>query len=245
MDSKQFLRGEIKSADPEDPAGKFTAVLSAPTVDRDGEIIDARAFEPLPEHIPIDIDHGMDTRSTVGSGRPYYDGDLLMFEGRFASTPLGQETRTLVTEGHVRKMSVAFMGAQRYEDEDGIPHVAKAELLNAAVVSIPSNREADILAAKAFEQVAAAKALKGLEQLNGSTPLTAPNNNFTSTSVGRGILSAADARALEGLVVGSDVTPIATADEDEAAAPAPAKSATPALAKAKAALAEAELLLTQ
>lgn len=131
--------------------GEFEAVLSIPTKDRDGEIVDARAFEPLPEYIPIDVDHGMSVTSTVGSGTPYYDGDVLRFTGKFASTQLGQEVRTLVMEGHVRKMSVAFMSAQRVEDEDGTTHVVSAELLNAAIVAIPSNREADILAAKALD----------------------------------------------------------------------------------------------
>jgi hypothetical protein len=134
-----------------DGEGEFEAVLSVPTVDRDGEIIDARAFEPLPEYIPIDVDHGMSVTSTVGSGTPYYDGETLRFRGTFASTQLGQEVRTLVLEQHIRKMSVAFMSAQRSEDEDGTPHIVKAELLNAAIVAIPSNREADILAAKALD----------------------------------------------------------------------------------------------
>jgi HK97 family phage prohead protease len=219
MDSKNILRGEIKSADDKDPAGAFVAVLSAPTLDRDGEIIDAGAFEPLPEHIPIDVDHGMDTRSTVGSGRPYYDGDLLMFEGRFASTPLGQETRTLVTEGHVRKMSVAFMGAKREEDEDGVVHIRSGELLNAAVVSIPSNRDADILAAKAFEQVKAKRLgeaiAEGIAVGMTSTPLELGNT--------------------------LNHTPATAVEDEKAAAPAPARRPA-ALAVAKA-LAEAAPLL--
>lgn len=131
--------------------GEFEAVLSVPTVDRDGEVIDARAFEPLPEYIPIDIDHGMSVTSTVGSGTPFYDGEVLRFRGSFASTSLGQEVRTLVIEQHIRKMSVAFMSAQRAEDENGVAHIVKAELLNAAIVAIPSNREADILAAKSLD----------------------------------------------------------------------------------------------
>lgn len=145
-------------------AGEFEAILSVPTVDRDGEIVDAHAFDPLPDYIPIDIDHGMSVTSTVGSGSPYYEGDTLKFRGSFATTELGQEVRTLVMEGHVRKMSVAFMSAQRSDDEEGRPHVVKAELLNAAIVAIPSNREADILAAKALDL----KASKGqsLQQIH-------------------------------------------------------------------------------
>lgn len=130
-------------------SGEFEAILSAPTLDRDGEVIDPKAFEPLPDHITIDVDHGMSVSTTVGSGTPFYDGDLLMFRGAFSSLPRAQEVRTLVQEGHIRKMSVAFRDAKYAEDDDGIPHITKAELLNAAIVPIPSNREADILAAKA------------------------------------------------------------------------------------------------
>lgn len=146
---------ELKALDPEDPAGAFEAILSAPTLDRDGEVIDARAFEPLPDHITIDVDHGMSTSATVGSGVPYYEGDILKFKGSFSTIPRAQEVRTLVTEGHIRKMSVAFMGAAREQDEtDGRVHIRRAELLNAAIVPIPSNREASIFSAKSAEAAA-------------------------------------------------------------------------------------------
>jgi HK97 family phage prohead protease len=131
--------------------GSFEAILSAPTLDRDGEVIDGRAFDPLPDHITIDIDHGMSVGTTVGSGTPYYEGDVLKFRGTFSSIPRAQEVRTLVTEGHIRKMSVAFMNASRETDpDDERTHIRRAELLNAAIVPIPSNREASILAAKAL-----------------------------------------------------------------------------------------------
>lgn len=143
------------------PDGAFEAILSAPTLDRDGEVIDGKAFEPLPDHITIDIDHGMSVGTTVGSGEPYYDGDTLMFRGTFSSIPRAQEVRTLVREGHIRKMSVAFMNADRQVDpDDERPHIRKAELLNAAIVPIPSNREASILAAKALASEVHERALE-------------------------------------------------------------------------------------
>lgn len=156
METKRFGRVDVDIKSAKD-SGEFEAVLSAPTEDRDGEVVDAKAFDPLPEYIPIDVDHSMTVAGTVGSGKPFYDGDVLKFAGSFASTPLAQEVRTLVTEGHIRKMSVAFMNAQRTEDEDGTLHIRKAELLNAAIVAIPSNRDASILAAKALD----AKTSKG------------------------------------------------------------------------------------
>lgn len=137
---------EIKAAND----GTFEAIMSAPTLDRDGEVIDSLAFAPLPPKITVDIDHAMSVRSVVGSGEPFYDGaGLLKIRGRFASTPLGQEVRTLVKEGHVDRMSVTFRAAQRDIGEDGMQHVRKGELLNVAFVVIPSNREAAVLAAKA------------------------------------------------------------------------------------------------
>ncbi len=128
--------------------GEFLAVISDPTLDRDGEILDAGAFEPLPDKITIDIDHGMSVRSTVGSGKPFYEGDQLMIRGRFASTDLAKDTRTLVTEGHIDRMSVAFGSAKREQGDDGVPHLVKGELLNVAIVAIPANPSAAILAAK-------------------------------------------------------------------------------------------------
>lgn len=143
-----FAFAEVKTVETENPDGAFQAVLSMPTLDRDREIIDANAFAPLPDRITIDVDHGMSTASTVGSGRPYYDGDVLKIDGTFSSIPRAQEVRTLVKEGHVPAMSVAFMGAERVTGEDGVTHITRAELLNAAFVPIPSNREAAVLAIK-------------------------------------------------------------------------------------------------
>lgn len=130
------------------PNGGFEAVLSTPTLDRDGEIVDPKAFDPLPARIPVDHDHGMSVLTTVGSGEPFYDEQgVLWIRGAFASTPRAQEVRALVKEGHIDRMSVAFMNPVR-ETKDGVPHVVRAELLNAGIVCIPSNREAAITGAK-------------------------------------------------------------------------------------------------
>lgn len=144
---------EIKSttADTKAPWGSFEAVLSVPTVDRDKEVLDAGAFNPLPEHITIDIDHAMSVEKTVGSGRPFYDGPVLKFAGTYASHPLAQMVRSLVDEGHIRTMSVAYMNSHyEIDDNDGLAHLRKAELLNAGIVGIPSNREALITASKSL-----------------------------------------------------------------------------------------------
>lgn len=144
----------VQAVETQNPNGEFDVILSAPTLDRDGEVIDSKAFDPLPDHIPFDIDHSMTVTGTVGSGVPYYDEKgLLRVKGTFASTPLGQEVRTLVAEGHIRTTSVTFIAAKRKQDEKGVDHVQTAELLNGTFTPVPSNREAVVLSAKALAAV--------------------------------------------------------------------------------------------
>jgi hypothetical protein len=154
MDLVKKAVGLVDTVETDSPNGAFEVVLSAATLDRDGEVIDSRAFEPLPDHVPFDIDHGMTVQTTVGSGQPYYaeDGSLRV-KGTFASTPLAQEVRTLVAEGHIRTTSVTFMAAERVKDEKSVDHVVRAELLNGTFTPVPSNREAVVLSAKAFSAV--------------------------------------------------------------------------------------------
>ena len=151
MDLVKKAVGLVDTVETDSPNGAFEVVLSAATLDRDGEVIDSRAFEPLPDHVPFDIDHGMTVQTTVGSGQPYYaeDGSLRV-KGTFASTPLAQEVRTLVAEGHIRTTSVTFMAAERVKDEKSIDHVVRAELLNGTFTPVPSNRESVVLSAKAL-----------------------------------------------------------------------------------------------
>jgi hypothetical protein len=126
MSQKMYVFAEVKAVrDDAAPHGSFEVVLSAPTLDRDGEVIDAKAFDPLPDHITFDVDQGMSTSTTVASGRPYYEADVLKVSGTFSSIPRAEEVRTLVQEGHIRTTSVAFMSAQ-HERKDGTDHITKA-----------------------------------------------------------------------------------------------------------------------
>ena len=128
-----------------DPNGEFEAILSVPTVDRDGEVIDGKAFEPLPAEIPIHKFH--DFSAPVATAVQFYEGDVLKARGVFDPDPDAQMIRQKVGRS-IRYMSVGFMAATR-SDADGVPHITKAELLEASFVSVPSNREAAILAVKA------------------------------------------------------------------------------------------------
>lgn len=142
--------GEVKSADDGiAPNGAFSLVLSTPAKDRDGEQVKTEEWQqPLPEHITFDADHGMSVASTVGSGRPYIDDQgRMMVDGTYASTPMAQQVRSLVNEGHIRTASVAFL-RRTLTDEQGAKVVTR-ELLNGAFVAVPANPEAVILDSKA------------------------------------------------------------------------------------------------
>lgn len=160
--NRSFLAGHVKALDDDTPTGSFEVILSSPSLDRDGEVIDTGAFEPLPAHITFDVDHGMSTVTTVGSGAPTYEDGNLVVRGTYASTPLAQETRALVKEGHIRTTSVAYM-APRIEVRDGVKHIVKAELLNGAFVAVPANRDALVLAAKSATRDTGQPGLKAIE----------------------------------------------------------------------------------
>ncbi|KQT75396.1 hypothetical protein [Microbacterium sp. Leaf436] len=137
--------------------GTFEVILSAPTLDRDGDTLKSEEWvQPLPEHITFDSDHGMSVATTVGSGVPRIDeksGNLIV-AGTYSSLPRAQEVRTLVNEGHIRTTSVAFM---TLTEGKGAGAVTKRELLNGAFVAIPSNREAVVLTSKSATHKAGAR----------------------------------------------------------------------------------------
>ena len=148
MAEVKFLTAEVKAADATG-SGEFEAIISAPTLDRDGEVIAKGAFNPLPGAIPIHVDHNMTTDGFVGSGRPYYAGDELRLKGTFIDAPKAQLIRQAILAGHPLAMSVGFMDAKRVV-KDGTPIIERAELLEASFVTVPSNREALVVAAKEY-----------------------------------------------------------------------------------------------
>jgi hypothetical protein len=107
------------------PYGGFIAVASDESLDRDGERLYRSEWKtPLPERITVDSDHGMSVATTIGSARPYFDGDRLMIDAAFSSLERAQEVRTLVTEGHIKTVSVAAL-VDRWGGDAGIDLVAK------------------------------------------------------------------------------------------------------------------------
>jgi hypothetical protein len=155
--TKALASVEIGPDDAADGPGSFSLILSTDAVDRDGEIVETGAFNPLPDHISMDVDHGMSVATTVGSGRPFYNSSgQLQVDGTFASTELGQNVRTLVREGHIRTASVAMIPTVKTKSSPA--RITKADLLNGAFTPVPSNTTATILSAKSVEELADLKA---------------------------------------------------------------------------------------
>lgn len=140
--------------------GGFTAVLSTPSLDRDGDRLHRDEWiEPLQESYPLDIDHGMSVEDTVGSFHPYFDGDQMMMDAYFARDDKSQRVRGLVDDKHIRSVSVTFLTDK--SKKDGEP---RRELLNAAIVAIPANRDAIILHSKRLaEQIFTADEIRAAE----------------------------------------------------------------------------------
>lgn len=153
---------EVKALETSDPNGAFEAVLSTTIVDRDGEIVEAGAFNPLPKSIPIHVNHQfMDVAKVVGRGEPYYDGDTLKVRGVYASTPEAQMVRTLVAEGMVQTMSVGMLHPTR-DTKASPPRVTSAELFEASFVSVPANTDALVTMAKELDTDLILPTLKAL-----------------------------------------------------------------------------------
>lgn len=131
--------------------GGFVAIASNGDLDRDGERIQPGCMSPLPESIPIHLDHTMSAATVVARGRPYYSGDRLMVEAAFASTPDAQAVRTKVQAGVLDSLSIVFIGKQ-WETIDGVRTCVRGELLAADIVSVPSNRGARILSMRDLNQ---------------------------------------------------------------------------------------------
>lgn len=143
------LKDAVGTVNPGSDDGSFEIILSTGTKDRDGEEVKPGEWEtPLPEHITMDADHGMTAEKTVGSGKPSIEDGKLIVRGRWAKTPLAENIRSLVNDGHIKTTSVAFLRKTATDQKSGAK-VTTRELLNGAFVAVPANTEAVVLSSKA------------------------------------------------------------------------------------------------
>lgn len=143
-----YLHAEVKAVD---STGSWTAVASSNNVDRDGERVVAGGLRWRTESIPVHCGHNFKVESLVGRAKPYYESNgMLLVDGKFNTTSLAQQTRQAVLDGSLSDMSIVFIDAQRRKGEDGVPEVTSAELVAVDWVTIPSNVDARVLAARAY-----------------------------------------------------------------------------------------------
>lgn len=176
LEKKTFAVAEVKTAESENPAGEFEIIMSTDAIDRDGESIIKGAFDPLPDSIPVHAFH--DFHDPVGRAVPTYNAQgQLVGRGFFANTPRAQEIRQLVADGVIGHTSVGFMAASRRDGKDGgAPEITGAELLEVSFVSVPSNRDAAVLAVKTVSAKAGARnAAKDAERLQSAHDLLVAN----------------------------------------------------------------------
>jgi HK97 family phage prohead protease len=192
-----YALAEVKAVDSDSENGEFEVILSMPTLDRDDEVIDAKAFEPLPDSIPFHAFH--DFTQPVGRAAPAYDGDRLVARGFYASTPDAQLIRAKVAEGVIGHTSVGFMAPKR-EVVEGKTHIVKAELLEGSFVSVPSNREAAVLAAKSMQaKVGARNSATDLATIQSIHDAAATlGADCESKGVERAFAKSVDGKELEG-----------------------------------------------
>lgn len=146
----KYFTGPITKAD----AGSLSAIISTPTVDKDGESVDPRglsnraewltnplifwahewAYNPLAEPV------GKGTRLDIFRDR--IEGD-----GEWAPTDKAQNVRALVLGGFVRKTSIGFDPIEM-EAVKGVPTHTRWALREWSVVPMPANTEATITGVK-------------------------------------------------------------------------------------------------
>jgi uncharacterized protein len=142
------LFATVKAVATEDGPGEFEAILSTKALDRDGEVVDPHAFDPLPASIPIYFEHNWKSGAApVGRGVPVVVGDEIHLKAVYASTDKGQEMRALVTEGIVDSMSVGFLNGKR-ESKSGVRTVVSGEMFEGSLSAIPINTGAKVLVSK-------------------------------------------------------------------------------------------------
>ena len=127
--------------------GEFDAILSTPTLDRDGESLASASWKQPLQRISITVDHTGSVADVVASGQPYLASDgSLRLKGKFSATEKGQQVRQLVVGGDIDSLSVEFL---RSKAADGAP---VHELTGASFVLLPANVDAKVLSAKSFNE---------------------------------------------------------------------------------------------
>ncbi len=183
---QKSVTAEITSVDKD--TGTFSAVLSTPDTDREGETIHPNEWKSFPARIPINVDHDMSVSGTIASAVPILNADgQVTIEGTFASTQKAQEVRTLINEGHVSTMSVEFLRKRTPSTEKGGSPTVTRELIGGAFTPYPINPNAKVLSSKAGARNNAsdAKNIQGIHDMAGALGAACSGPDGKSLTLGR------------------------------------------------------------
>jgi HK97 family phage prohead protease len=158
---------------------QIEAIASAPSIDRDGEIISIEALKAaLPGYLrnPVILAshvHKTDTGNSSVVGKcvaARVDSAGLHITVEFAKTALGEEYLGLYKDKHQRAFSIGFMPI-RYEDRQIKGNLVRVftevELLEISCVAVPSNRDALSKSAKRKAGFVGRKRQTAWDVLNG------------------------------------------------------------------------------
>lgn len=144
------LDAKVQNVESENPNGEFEAILVTTDEDRDDEAFAEKAFDPLPESIPIHKNH--DLTDPIGRGTPEWGDEpgKIIVKGYYSAKPAAQEVRQDVKDGIIDSMSVGFIKAIR-EKVEGKTVITKASMLEGTFTAIPANVNARVLSGKSVK----------------------------------------------------------------------------------------------
>lgn len=133
-------------------------------VDQGGDVIEPGAFGNLGSRkVRMLRDH--DPAKVIGAWTSIeVDGRGLRLKGRFAATPLGQETRELVRMGAMDGLSIGYRTQDADRRADGARALKRIDLWEVSVVTFPMNEAAQIDAVKAMAEGDAAPLKRVVER---------------------------------------------------------------------------------
>ncbi|MBD3946477.1 HK97 family phage prohead protease [Nocardioides ganghwensis] len=127
-------------------------------VDRQGDVVERGAFADTIADlranggIPLLADHNASTSSVLGTiTDAREDAHGLVIEAAFSSIPSAQAVRTLLTEGHLSRLSIGYEPVDYvYEARDGqqVRVLKSVRLWETSVVVFPANPRASVSAIK-------------------------------------------------------------------------------------------------
>jgi HK97 family phage prohead protease len=151
---------EVKQLDEAGSFSLYAAIFG--NVDRQGDVIEPNSFQNLDEFVKdgwIALNHDQAGLPIAVIDAATQDATGLLVTGRFHSTPLAQEVRTVVRErmaaGKGVKCSLGYVtDDETFERDDlgrSIRHIKALSIYEASFVNLPSNPMAEVQSIKSFQ----------------------------------------------------------------------------------------------